>query len=137
MLANASRCDCPMHAGKAVMMVGELSKYAQKMVFVFLASTVQLLGFQHRLCGSLKCSKRMWLTNRSFQKSCARVTMLQPLPRDTYRDYLPVAGKEAEVPADEMKVSTGSDKSARSRRRPPREARQAPKALPAKPAEPG
>ncbi|KAK9902689.1 hypothetical protein WJX75_002864 [Coccomyxa subellipsoidea] len=47
------------------------------------------------------------------------------------------SGKETEVLADEMKVSTGSDKSARSRRRPTREARQAPKASPAKPAEPG
>ena len=63
--------------------------------------------------------------------------MLQPPPRDTYRDDLPVAGKEAAVPADEMKMSTGIDKSARSRRRPPREARQAPKASQAKPAEPG
>lgn len=63
--------------------------------------------------------------------------MLQPPPRDTYRDDLLVAGKEAEALADKKKVSTGSDKSARSRRRPPREARQAPKASPAKPAEPG
>ena len=61
-----------MHAGKAVMTVGQLSKYAQKMVFVFLASTVQLLGFQHLLCGSLKCSKLTRLTNRSFKKRLRR-----------------------------------------------------------------